>query len=74
MDVTEIVRRLGGATAAATRLGEKRSAVSMWLMTGHVPLRHVPKVARALDVPASDIWPELATCKTPEADPVERAA
>ncbi len=63
MDVTEIVQKLGGATSAARRLGEKRSTVSMWLVTGRLPLHHVPKVAKALDVPASEIWPELAQCR-----------
>ena len=65
MDVVEIIERLGGTTAAAKRLREKRSTVSMWLVTKRVPLQHVPKVALALDVPASEVWPDLALCRLP---------
>lgn len=60
MTAAEIIERLGGPTEAAAKLGKKRSTVAMWKLSGRVPPRHVPAVAKALGVPAETIWPELA--------------
>jgi len=69
MQVSEIIARLGGAAAAAKQLGLKRTTVTMWGARGQVPPRHVPAVARALNVPPETIWPALATPQ-----PVQEAA
>lgn len=60
MNAAEIIERLGGPVEAARTLGLKRSTVSMWKLSGRVPLRHVPAVAKALGVQPADIWPDLA--------------
>lgn len=59
MTVDEITARLGGPTEAAVRLGIKRTALWHWRRRGSVPPRHVPTVARILNVPAEQIWPAL---------------
>jgi len=60
MMVTDVIERLGGASAAAVQLGLKRTCILQWRARGRVPTRHVPTVAKALGVPAETIWPELA--------------
>ena len=60
MMVTDVIERLGGASAAAVRLGLKRTAILQWRTRGCVPPRHVPAVAKALGVPAEMVWPALA--------------
>lgn len=66
MSVDEIIAQFGGATAAAARLGLKRSTVAMWKVNGRVPLGRVPIVARALGVPSEIIWPDLAAEPRPQ--------
>lgn len=61
MNCAEAIRRLGGPTAAAHRLGLKRPTVSMWLHVGTIPPRHALAVARALNVPVEEILPPPPT-------------
>lgn len=67
MDAAEIIKRLGGATQAAARLGLKRTTVQMWLGRDEIPPRHVPEVARVLGVDPAEVWPALATTQPSEA-------
>lgn len=60
MMVTDIIEKLGGASAAAVRLGQKRTTILQWRARGRVPPKHVPAVAKALGVAPEIIWPALA--------------
>jgi len=60
MGPATIIERLGGVRATADKLGLTRQAVTMWRVRGRLPPHHVPAVARALDVPPAEVWPELA--------------
>ena len=65
MDVSEIINRLGGASAACRRLQLKRTTVQMWRSRGRLPHKHVPAVAAALGLPAQAVWPALTPAKAP---------
>jgi len=65
MDVSEIINRLGGASAACRRLRLKRTTVQMWRSRGRLPHKHVPAVAAALGVPAEAVWPALTPSEGP---------
>lgn len=55
MTVADIIERLGGATAAAVRLGRKRTAILQWRARGKLPPKHLWAVADALGVPADTL-------------------
>jgi len=60
MTVAHIIADLGGASAAALRLGVKRTTLLQWRARGQVPAKHVWRVAQALGVPPESIRPDLA--------------
>lgn len=64
MTVADIIKRLGGSSEAARRLGLKRTALQQWVARGGIPARHVWLVADALGVPA-DTLRHLTTAAAP---------
>ena len=55
MTVAKIIKRLGGATEAARRLGLQRTALQQWQARERIPARHIWAVADALGVPAETL-------------------
>ena len=55
MTVADIIKRLGGSTEAAQRLGLKRTAIQQWVARDAIPARHAWGVADALGVPVDTL-------------------
>ena len=56
MHLESLIRDNGGVASLAERLGQKRTTVAMWRRRGFVPARHIPAVARLLDLPFDAAW------------------
>ena len=53
MTIAELIRKLGGASEVAERLGITRQAVSLWPRAGHIPWKHhlaIQKMANDADI------------------------
>jgi DNA-binding transcriptional regulator YdaS (Cro superfamily) len=67
ISIPDIIAKLGGQSAAATKVGAKRSAVSMWVKRGAIPARYCQAVSAASGVPLHALRPDIFPA--PECEP-----
>lgn len=62
----QVIDKLGGVAAVARLLRVSRQCVYNWpARGGRVPERHLPKLARALGVPLTQLLPLMLTKQPP---------
>jgi carbamoyl-phosphate synthase small subunit len=75
VSVDTIIERLGGADAAARRLGVGTEAVRKWRQNGAIPTRHWPAVIQATGLALADLpGPEKGATAPQESRPMPNAS
>lgn len=64
MNVSEIIRKLGGPVRVGRQLGIRSQAVSLWIRADRIPAGRVPQLERmarehGTDVRAEDMRPDI---------------